>query len=97
MADGEHPRRLLPGEGDRDRDFKVDESYPDEAILEVALLPKDSTKVKPQVFFIGLKKTGSGAWLVNYWVPRAAPRSQPPATSSERGRPAVVAALPAAR
>jgi hypothetical protein len=57
--------------------FKVDESYPDEAILEVALLPKDATKVKPQVFFIGLKKAGKGAaarWQVNYWVPRAAPQ-----------------------
>ena len=57
--------------------FKVDESYPDEAILEVALLPKDETKVKPQVFFIGLKKAGTGAaarWQVDYWVPRAAPR-----------------------
>ena len=57
--------------------FKVDESYRDEAILEVALLPKDATKVKPQVFFIGLKKVGKGAaarWQVNYWVPRAAPQ-----------------------
>jgi hypothetical protein len=57
--------------------FKVDESYPDEAILEVALLPKDATKVKPQVFFIGLKKVGKGTaahWQVNYWVPRAAPQ-----------------------
>jgi hypothetical protein len=57
--------------------FKVDESYPNEAILEVALLPKDPTKVKPQVFFIGLKKAGKGdaaRWQVNYWVPRAAPQ-----------------------
>lgn len=57
--------------------FKVDESYPGEAILEVALLPKDASKVKPQVFFIGLKKAGKGdsaRWLVNYWVPRAAPQ-----------------------
>ena len=57
--------------------FKVDESYPDEAILEVALLPKDTAKVKPQVFFIGLKKAGKGKaarWMVNYWVPRAAPQ-----------------------
>jgi len=57
--------------------FKVDESYPDEAILEVALLPKDETKVKPQVFFIGLKKAGKGGaarWQVNYWVPRSAPQ-----------------------
>ena len=56
--------------------FKVDESYPDEAILEVALLPKDSAKVKPQIFFIGLKKFGSGAnakWLVDYWAPYAPP------------------------
>jgi hypothetical protein len=57
--------------------FKVDESYPGEAILEVALLPKDAAKVKPQVFFIGLKKVGTGAserWQVSYWVPRAAPQ-----------------------
>jgi hypothetical protein len=57
--------------------FKVDESYPGEAILEVALLPKDSAHVKPQVFFIGLKKVGTGTaarWQVNYWVPRAAPQ-----------------------
>ena len=57
--------------------FKVDESYPDEAILEVALLPKDAKKVKPQVFYIGLKKAGEGTaarWMVNYWVPRAAPQ-----------------------
>ena len=57
--------------------FKVDESYPDEVILEVALLPKEEAKVKPQVFFIGLKKVGKGAaarWQVNYWVPRAAPQ-----------------------
>ena len=57
--------------------FKIDESYPNEAILQVALLPRDPTKVKPQVFFIGLKKAGKGAaarWQVNYWVPRAAPQ-----------------------
>lgn len=63
--------------------FKVDESYPDEAILEVALLPRDEKKVKPQVFFIGLKKAGKGAaarWQVNYWVPRA-----PPQIPTDRG------------
>jgi len=57
--------------------FKVDESYPDEAILQVALLPKDTSTAKPQVFFIGLKKAGKGVaarWQVNYWVPRAAPQ-----------------------
>jgi len=57
--------------------FKVDESYPNEAILEVALLPKETAKIKPQVFYIGLKKAGKGKaarWQVNYWVPRAAPQ-----------------------
>ena len=41
----------------------------------MALLPKDAAKVKPQIFYIGLKKVGKGRsrWLVNYWVPRAAP------------------------
>lgn len=52
--------------------FKVDESYADEAILQVALLPKSSSKLKPQIFYIGLKKAG-GRWLVHYWVPRGAP------------------------
>jgi hypothetical protein len=52
--------------------FKVDESYADEAILQVALLPKASSKLQPQVFYIGLKKS-AGRWLVHYWVPRGAP------------------------
>jgi hypothetical protein len=52
--------------------FKVDESYADEAILQVALLPKASSKLQPQVFYIGLKKN-EGRWLVHYWVPRGAP------------------------
>ncbi len=56
--------------------FKVDESYPDEAILEVALLPKG-----PEGEATGLlhrpEEGGKGTaahWQVNYWVPRAAPQ-----------------------
>jgi hypothetical protein len=52
--------------------FKVDESYADEVILQVALLPKESSDLKPQIFYIGLKKTGK-RWQVHYWVPRGAP------------------------
>jgi hypothetical protein len=52
--------------------FKVDESYADEVILQVALLPKETAGVKPQIFYIGLKKTGK-RWRVHYWVPRGAP------------------------
>lgn len=52
--------------------FKVDESYPDRAVLQVALLPEEGAKVRPQIFFIGLRKVGA-KWLVDYWIPRGAP------------------------
>ena len=51
--------------------FKIDESYEDEAVIEVALLPKKGADVKPQIFFVGLKKH-KGKWLVNYFAPRSA-------------------------
>lgn len=53
--------------------FKVDYSYADRALLEVALLPKDGSKVKPQLFFLRLRARGKGQdrrWLVDYWIPR---------------------------
>ena len=69
---GNIPVVYYPAKAIETATFKVDESYANEAILEVALLPKESAKVKPQIFFIGLKKAGN-RWRVNYWVPRAAP------------------------
>jgi hypothetical protein len=69
---GNIPVVFYPAKAIETATFKVDESYPDEAMLEVALLPKDSAKVKPQIFYIGLKKTAA-RWQVYYWVPRAAP------------------------
>ena len=55
--------------------FKVDESYDDEVYLEVALLPKKGVNIKPQIFYIGLKRVGGhkGPWRVNYWLPRGRP------------------------
>ncbi len=55
--------------------FKVDYSYANRALLEIALIPKAGTKVKPQLFFLRLRARGSGndrRWLVDYWVPRGA-------------------------
>jgi hypothetical protein len=69
---GNIPVVYYPAKAIETATFKVDESYPDEAILQVALLPKDASKVKPQIFFIGLKKSAN-RWRVSYWVPRAAP------------------------
>lgn len=47
---------------------KVDLSYPRYALIEVLLLPK-SDKVKPQIFFLEMRKLG-GRWLVTSWAPR---------------------------
>ncbi|HEX6725288.1 MAG TPA: hypothetical protein VF073_08565 [Gaiella sp.] len=55
--------------------YKVDASYTRSALLEVALLPRKGAGVRAQVFFLELKKTGSGPasrWVVDNWVPRAA-------------------------
>jgi hypothetical protein len=52
--------------------MKIDFSYPAEAQIEVALLPKTGTKVKGQLFIMDIVKRG-GKWLVNSWVPRSSP------------------------
>jgi hypothetical protein len=62
--------------------MKVDFSYRNHALLEVALLPKDGAKVngvkvKPQLFYLELQAYGKGKarhWVVIGWVPRSAPR-----------------------
>ena len=56
--------------------MKVDYSLKNHALVEVALIPVKGSKVKPEVFWLELKKVGAGAnarWLVWSWVPRAAP------------------------
>ena len=55
MGDRQHPRSVLPADAIDAATFKIDESHTDEALLEVALIPK-GRDVKPQIFFIGLKK-----------------------------------------
>ena len=52
--------------------MKIDFSYPNDAQIEVALLPKPTSKVHPQLFIMDLVKR-KGRWLVNTWVPRSAP------------------------
>src|SRR5215211_7856677 len=51
--------------------MKIDYSYPREAQIEVALLPRDEVKgVKPQLFIATLIKNKQGKWQVDAWVPR---------------------------
>jgi hypothetical protein len=52
--------------------MKIDFSYPKEAQIEVALLPKKGAKIQGQLFVMDLVKRGD-AWLVNGWVPRSSP------------------------
>src|SRR3972149_5373448 len=69
---GNFPVQYYPADAIDRAAFKIDESYPTEAVLEVALIPKEGETVKPQIFFVGLKKSGN-RWQVYYWAPRAAP------------------------
>jgi hypothetical protein len=52
--------------------MKIDFSYPREAQIEIALLPKAGAKVRSQLFLMDLVKR-KGKWLVNAWVPRSSP------------------------
>ena len=73
---GNIPVQYYPADNLEVATFKVDESYVDEAIIEVALLPKKGETIKPQIFYVGLKKVGKGAsasWKVNYFAPRSPP------------------------
>jgi hypothetical protein len=52
--------------------MKIDFSYPNEAQIEVALLPKAGTGIKAQLFLMDLVRR-DGKWLVNSWVPKSSP------------------------
>ncbi len=46
-----------------------------DVMVEVGLTPDPRAKTRPTVFWIELRKVGSGAtpWLVDYWMPRWTP------------------------
>jgi len=52
--------------------MKIDFSYPDEAQVEIALLPKAGSAARPQLFLMDIVRR-NGKWLVNSWVPRSSP------------------------
>jgi hypothetical protein len=54
--------------------MKIDYSYKNEALIEVALLPKNGAKIKSQLFYMTLERVGKPKhWVVNSWVPRGEP------------------------
>lgn len=52
--------------------MKIDYSYPKQAMIEVAMLPKKGSKVKGALFAMELDKIGK-RWYVNSWVPASKP------------------------
>jgi hypothetical protein len=52
--------------------MKIDFSYPNEAQIQVALLPKEGVKIRSQLFLMDLVRR-NGKWLVNAWTPRSTP------------------------
>lgn len=65
--------------------MKIDFSYPKEAQIQVALLPKAGTGVKPQLFLMDLVKR-DGKWLVNSWVPKSSPMVPNGSTNNGSGQ-----------
>lgn len=56
--------------------FKVTEQYPNELLIDVALIPKPGVKQDPALFAMGLLRVGQPGhkhWLVNYWMTKYAP------------------------
>jgi hypothetical protein len=53
--------------------WKFEYTYADEIGLQVLVLPRPGSKVRPMVFSLLLRKDDrDGAWLVDSWSPRSA-------------------------
>jgi hypothetical protein len=56
--------------------MKVDYSFKDQALVEVALVPEKGANGTTELFWLELKRVGKGSkahWLVWTWVPRFSP------------------------
>lgn len=50
--------------------FKVDQSYANEVVWEVYIVPKPGSGLEPARFYVGLKRADEKApWKVDYWAP----------------------------
>jgi len=69
---GDIPVIGYPAENAKTTAFNVDWSYTNQLMLDVDLVAKPGSHVRPHLdFWLGLKRVGGkhGRWLVNYWVP----------------------------
>lgn len=74
---GNIPVVNYPADNVKTAAFQIDYSYQTEMLLEVNLVAKVGSAVRPNLnFFLGLKRAHgkkNGAWLVNYWEPHWRP------------------------
>lgn len=69
--------------------WKFDYTYEDEIGLEVLVLPRPGSKLRPMVFSLLMRKAGAGngAWLVDSWSPRSGAPSGTTQSASSSGAP----------
>ncbi len=61
-----------PADNTKTTAFNVDWSYTNQLMLDVDLVAKPGSHVRPHLdFWLGLKRVGGkhGRWVVNYWIP----------------------------
>ena len=78
---GSIPVPFYPAKSIDAANFKVDESYPNQAVLDLLILPKRGSGERVQAFFVGLKAVGKGKakrWLVTYFLPHGGPAHSVP-------------------
>jgi hypothetical protein len=78
---GELPVPFYPAKSIAGASFKVDASHPNEAVIDLLILPKKGSAERPQAFFVGLKPVGKGKnrrWLVTYFLPHGGPETARP-------------------
>ena len=69
---GNIPVVFYPAKSIAGASFKVEESHPNEVVLDLLILPRKGAVEGPQTFFIGLKAVGKGKakrWLVYTFIP----------------------------
>jgi hypothetical protein len=69
---GNIPVPFYPAKSIDAASYKVDQSNPNQAVIDLLILPKKGAPEGPQAFFIGLKPVGKGKdrrWLVTYFLP----------------------------
>jgi hypothetical protein len=78
---GNIPVVFYPAKSIGGASFKVEESHPQEVVLDLLILPKKGAQEGPQAFFVGLKAVGKGKakhWLVYTFVPHGGAETQVP-------------------